>query len=63
MFDASVIERPTDVITATEPEQRQHALQALILAFAADPPSRWVFPREADDCRFFPGFAGGIWQD
>jgi GNAT superfamily N-acetyltransferase len=47
-------------IDTVRPEDRQPALRALTLAFAADPPNRWLYPGEHDYLRSFPTFVAAL---
>ena len=43
-----------------EPRHAERVFGALTLAFAADPPSRWLFPEADQYLRFFPAFARAL---
>jgi GNAT superfamily N-acetyltransferase len=47
-------------IDRVQPESRQRTLDALTLAFAADPPNRWLYPDERDYLRNFPTFVAAL---
>jgi GNAT superfamily N-acetyltransferase len=56
-----VADRPAaaDVIAA-EPHRARRIFSTLALAFAADPPSRWLFPEPESYLQHFPGFARAL---
>lgn len=47
------------LITA-EPQHAERVYRALTLAFAADPPTRWLFPESEHYRRHFPAFARAL---
>jgi GNAT superfamily N-acetyltransferase len=56
MLDVPVMVAAPAVATL-EPEDAHGAFTTLARAFAADPPSRWLFPDEHQYRHFFPAFA------
>ena len=57
MLDFPVVAAAAPRVAAAQPEDAQRAIDALTLAFAADPPSRWLFPDGRQYLRYFPSFA------
>jgi len=57
MLDLNVIGAAAPLVAAPPPENAQRAFDTLTLAFAADPPSRWMFPDERQYLQYFPIFA------
>jgi GNAT superfamily N-acetyltransferase len=47
-------------VAAVRPEHRRRALHTLTLAFAADPPCRWLFPDDKQYLQYFPVFAAAF---
>jgi ribosomal protein S18 acetylase RimI-like enzyme len=47
-------------LIAAEPERAERVYRTLTLAFAADPPTRWLFPDPADYQRHFATFARAL---
>jgi ribosomal protein S18 acetylase RimI-like enzyme len=56
---ASGVGGTTDVLAA-EPAHADRVLGVLTLAFAGDPPSRWLFPEPDEYLRHFPTFARAL---
>ena len=56
MLDFNVV-RAAALVTVASPENAQRAFDTLTLAFATDPPSRWMFPDERQYLQYFPIFA------
>jgi ribosomal protein S18 acetylase RimI-like enzyme len=48
------------VIVAAEPHDADRVFGVLTLAFAADPPNRWMYPEPAQYLRHFPAFARAL---
>lgn len=57
MLAAPTRDRPTAAIAPIDPSHRKLALHTLTLAFADDPPCRWLYPQDADYRQYFPLFA------
>lgn len=47
-------------VAVTGPEHSARVIATIVRAFAADPPSRWLFPGHADYQRHFPTFARAL---
>lgn len=50
----------TTAVLAAEPGHADRVLGVLTLAFAADPPTRWLFPESDEYLRHFPIFARAL---
>ena len=48
------------VIVAAEPHDADRVFGVLTLAFATDPPNRWMYPEPAQYLRHFPAFARAL---
>jgi GNAT superfamily N-acetyltransferase len=51
---------PDHSIITARPEHAERVYAVLTLAFAADPPNRWLFPEPAQYLRYFPVFARAL---
>src|SRR5262245_1142626 len=58
MLTAPTSETTTpSAVTVPQQEDAQRLLDTLTLAFAADPPNRWMYPQPWQYLRYFPSFA------
>jgi GNAT superfamily N-acetyltransferase len=57
MLDFPVVRAAAPIVNAVRPGDARRAFDTLALAFAADPPSRWLFPDVRQYLRYFPVFA------
>jgi len=57
---ASIAETVASSVAAVSPEHAQRAFDTLTLAFAIDPPNRWLYPEPAQYLRYFPAFAKAL---
>jgi GNAT superfamily N-acetyltransferase len=60
MLDVSADEAAGAEVLVADPAKLQRVLGAVTLAFAADPPSRWLFPEADAYMRHFPTFIRGL---
>jgi GNAT superfamily N-acetyltransferase len=51
---------PDHSVLIADAQDAESIFGVLTLAFAADPPNRWMFPDAADYLRHFPGFARAL---
>jgi ribosomal protein S18 acetylase RimI-like enzyme len=56
----SSIARDQIPITTVDPADEQRAIDAIVLAFGADPCIRWLYPDPHEYLTYFPGFAGAF---
>ena len=66
MMNASVVRAAVPDVTIAGPQDAGRVFDTLTLAFAADPPSRWLYPDDGDYLRHFPTFIkalGGVALD
>jgi GNAT superfamily N-acetyltransferase len=57
MLDVAVARTAAPTVSAVQPGDALRAFDTLTLAFAADPPCRWLFPDVRQYLRYFPIFA------
>ena len=60
MSDISADRAATAEVVVADPGKLQRVLSAVTLAFAADPPSRWLFPEADAYLQHFPTFIRGL---
>jgi ribosomal protein S18 acetylase RimI-like enzyme len=60
MPSAASVVNGTTAVLAAEPGHVDRVLGVLTLAFAADPPTRWLFPGSDEYLRHFPTFARAL---
>ena len=60
MLDISADRAATAEVVVADPAKLQRVLSAVTLAFAADPPSRWLFPQADAYLQHFPTFIRGL---
>ena len=58
MSNTSKGEAPS--VIAAEAHDADRVFGVLTLAFAADPPNRWMYPEPVEYLRYFPEFCSGI---
>jgi GNAT superfamily N-acetyltransferase len=57
---SDVSQGPAVGVIAGDPEHAERIFGALTLAFAADPPNRWMYPEPGQYLRHFPAFARAL---
>jgi GNAT superfamily N-acetyltransferase len=60
MLQTSTTKSAAPHVITVEPGNAQRAYAVLTLAFAADPPSRWLYPEPEAYVRYFPAFARAL---
>ena len=60
MLHEAINKAAADNVFTIEPRHAERVYGALTLAFAADPPSRWLFAESDDYLRYFPKFARAL---
>lgn len=60
MLDIVADRVATADVVAVEPHRARRVISTLALAFAADPPSRWLFPEPESYLQHFPAFARAL---
>lgn len=60
MTHASEDTSAAPAVIEADPKDAERVFGALTLAFAADPPNRWMYPDPAQYLRYFPAFARAL---
>ena len=60
MLQTSTTKSAAPRVVTVEPGNAQRAYAVLTLAFAADPPSRWLYPEAETYVNYFPAFARAL---